>query len=209
MVDQPRLIEVVRTAGAASLAGVLDTVVPRAFVAAETKQASDGGSNPRFAGIFETATPDRAGRRAAVQSCAIVSDRPQLAGALRRRARFPRHRLPPGRAGPRLRRHGQEPAGRRRQRRTPRRGRGRARRPPAHLERARGLGARAGRPPRPARAAARRRLLVARRGRLRRRGRSPRPPRGPDRRHHPGRPQPGPGLGPTGPRRPPPGRRTG
>jgi NAD(P)-dependent dehydrogenase (short-subunit alcohol dehydrogenase family) len=81
VVDQPRLIEVVRTAGAASLAGVLDTVVPRAFVAAETKQASDGGSNPRFAGIFETATADQPAA-APVRSCAIVSDRPRLAGVL-------------------------------------------------------------------------------------------------------------------------------
>ena len=81
VVDQPRLIEVVRTAGAASLAAVLDSVVPRSFVAAETKQASDGGSNPRFAGIFETETPADL-IPAPVQSCAIVSDRPELATAL-------------------------------------------------------------------------------------------------------------------------------
>ena len=81
VVDQPRLIEVVRTADAASLAGVLDTVVPRAFVAAETKQASDGGSNPRFAGIFDTAAPTEHDA-APVRSCAIVSDRPELAAAL-------------------------------------------------------------------------------------------------------------------------------
>jgi NAD(P)-dependent dehydrogenase (short-subunit alcohol dehydrogenase family) len=82
VVDQPRLIEVVRTADAASLAGVLDTVVPRAFAAAETKQTSDGGSNPRFAGIFATATPAEPMSAPPVQSCAIVSDRPQLAAAL-------------------------------------------------------------------------------------------------------------------------------
>ena len=81
VVDQPRLIEVVRTAGAASLAAVLDTVIPRSFVAAETKQASDGGSNPRFAGIFEMETPNDL-TSAPVQSCAIVSDRPELATAL-------------------------------------------------------------------------------------------------------------------------------
>ena len=82
VVDQPRLIEVVRTAGAASLAGVLDTVVPRAFVAAETKQASDGGSNPRFAGIFDDGDTAPSTTPAPVQSCAIVSDRPELAAAL-------------------------------------------------------------------------------------------------------------------------------
>jgi NAD(P)-dependent dehydrogenase (short-subunit alcohol dehydrogenase family) len=81
VVDEPRLIEVVRTAGAASLAAVLDSVVPRSFVAAETKQASDGGSNPRFAGIFETETPTDL-TPATVQSCGIVSDRPELASAL-------------------------------------------------------------------------------------------------------------------------------
>ena len=81
VVDQPRLIEVVRTAGAVSLASVLDTVVPRAFVAAETKQASDGGSNPRFAGIFETAAPSESSEQP-VRSCAIVSDRPELAAVL-------------------------------------------------------------------------------------------------------------------------------
>ncbi len=133
VVDQPRLVEVVRTAGAASLAGVLDTVVPRAFVGAETKQASDGGSNPRFAGIFETATPDQPTVRAG--AFLRHRQRPSPAGRrARRRARCPRHRLPPRRAGPRLRRHGQEPAGRRREGRSPRRGRRRPRRPPADLE---------------------------------------------------------------------------
>ena len=81
VVDQPRLIEVVRTTGASSLAGVLDAVVPRAFVAGETKQASDGGSNPRFAGIFQTATPTDH-TAVPVRSCAVVSDRPELAAAL-------------------------------------------------------------------------------------------------------------------------------
>ena len=80
VVDQPRLIEVVRTADAASLAGVLDAVVPRAFVAAETKQASDGGSNPRFAGIFHAATPTEHDT-SPVRSCALVSDRPALGRA--------------------------------------------------------------------------------------------------------------------------------
>ncbi len=118
VVDQPRLIEVVRTADAASLAGVLDTVVPRAFADAETKQTSDGGSNPRFAGIFASATPAEPTAAPPVRSCAIVSDRPQLAAALAVALDSRGHRLPPDRAGPRLRRRGQEPADRRGQCRT-------------------------------------------------------------------------------------------
>ena len=129
VVDQPRLIEVVRTAGAASLAAVLDSVVPRSFVAAETKQASDGGSNPRFAGIFETETPADL-TPAPVQSCAIVSDRPELATALTAALESRSITCHRARAGARLRRYGQESAVRGRQRRSPRRGRGRARRPP-------------------------------------------------------------------------------
>ncbi len=81
VVDQPRLLEVVRTHDATSLAGVLEAVVLRSFVAAETKQTSDGGSNPRFAGIYGAPAPS-ALARGAVKSCAIVSDRPELAAAL-------------------------------------------------------------------------------------------------------------------------------
>jgi NAD(P)-dependent dehydrogenase (short-subunit alcohol dehydrogenase family) len=81
VIDQPRLVEVVRTAGATSLAGVLDTVVPRAFAAAEASQASDGGSNPRFAGIFDAAAPT-AHTAPAVRSCTVVSDRPDLSARL-------------------------------------------------------------------------------------------------------------------------------
>jgi hypothetical protein len=63
------------------LAGVLDAVIPRAFAAAEAKQATDGGSNPRFAGIFETATPSER-VSAPVRTCAIVSDRSELPAVL-------------------------------------------------------------------------------------------------------------------------------
>ena len=81
VVDEPRLIEVVRTDGAASLARVLEAVLPRAFARAEAGQASDGGGNPRFGPIFdEPATAEAA--PAQVRSCAVVSDRPQLAAAV-------------------------------------------------------------------------------------------------------------------------------
>ena len=81
VVDQPRLVEVVRTDGVASLAGVLDAALPRAFVTAESKQATDGGANPRFGSIFDAPAPADlvAGD---VQSCAIVSERADLTAAL-------------------------------------------------------------------------------------------------------------------------------
>ncbi len=81
VVDQPRLVEVVRTDNVASLAAVLDTVVPRGFVAAEAKQTSDGGSNPRFAGIFDAPAPAET-TAGEVRTCALVSDRPEVATAL-------------------------------------------------------------------------------------------------------------------------------
>ncbi len=81
VVDQPRLVEAIRTNDTVSLAAVLDAVVPRAFVAAEAKQASDGGANPRFGGIFDAPAPTES-TPAAVRTCAVVCDRPDLATAL-------------------------------------------------------------------------------------------------------------------------------
>ncbi len=81
VVDQPRLVEVVRTEGVASLAGVLDAAVPRAFVTAETKQATDGGANPRFGSIFDAPAPAEPSA-GDVRSCAIVSERADLTAAL-------------------------------------------------------------------------------------------------------------------------------
>ena len=82
VVDQPRLIEAIRTHDTASLAAVLDAVVPRAFVAAEAKQTSDGGANPRFGGIFDAPVPAES-TPAAVGTCALVCDRPGLTTRLR------------------------------------------------------------------------------------------------------------------------------
>jgi len=81
VVDQPRLIEVVRTEDVVSLAGVLDAVVPRAFATAEAKNATDGGANPRFGSIFEA--PAAAELPAGdVRSCALVSERHEMNAAL-------------------------------------------------------------------------------------------------------------------------------
>jgi NAD(P)-dependent dehydrogenase (short-subunit alcohol dehydrogenase family) len=85
VVDRPRLLEVVRIDGVASVAGVLRNVIPRAFVKAEEAQASDGGSNPRFGPIFDEPAPGEAGpapEPAPVTSCAVVSDRPVIAAAI-------------------------------------------------------------------------------------------------------------------------------
>ena len=81
VVDQPRLVEVVRTDGVVSLPGVLESVVPRAFVTAEAKQATEGGANPRFGSIFDAAPPDTPAS-GEVRTCAIVSERGDLAPAL-------------------------------------------------------------------------------------------------------------------------------
>jgi NAD(P)-dependent dehydrogenase (short-subunit alcohol dehydrogenase family) len=80
VVDEPRLLEVVRSDEVVSLARVLEAVMPRVAVA-ETSQASDGGGNPRFGPIFDEPAPAEvaSGR---VRSCAVVTDRPLLAGSV-------------------------------------------------------------------------------------------------------------------------------
>ncbi|MHB8329265.1 MAG: SDR family NAD(P)-dependent oxidoreductase [Acidimicrobiales bacterium] len=81
VVDEPRLLEVVRSDGVASLARVLEAVVPRAFATAEAGQASGGGGNPRFGPIFDE--PDGAEVASAhVRSCVVVTDRPRLAASV-------------------------------------------------------------------------------------------------------------------------------
>lgn len=90
VVDEPRLLEVVRTSEVGSLQRVLDAVVPRALLAAEAAQATGGGGNPRFGPIFDGVADDAAagGLGAAatgpvpVRSCVIVSDRPELRSSL-------------------------------------------------------------------------------------------------------------------------------
>jgi hypothetical protein len=85
VVDQPHLVEVVRTDGVGSLPAVLESVVPRAFVTAEAKQATEGGANPRFGSIFDAASPagSEAGLAAGeVRTCAVVSERAELTPAL-------------------------------------------------------------------------------------------------------------------------------
>jgi hypothetical protein len=81
VIDEPRLIEVVRTDGVTSLTRVLDAAVPRALGRAEAAQVSDGGANPRFGAIFDEQESEvtAAGE---VRSCVVVSDRRDLSAAL-------------------------------------------------------------------------------------------------------------------------------
>ncbi len=78
VVDRPRLLEVVRSDDVTSLPTMLHTVVPRAFARAERDQATSGGANPRFGRIFDEAGPPPAAS-SDVRSCALVTDRPELA----------------------------------------------------------------------------------------------------------------------------------
>ncbi len=77
MVEEPHLLEVVRTSGAVSLDGVLEAVLPRAFAKAEASQTSDGGSNPRFGPIFDEPAPAELAS-STVRSCVLVTDRQRL-----------------------------------------------------------------------------------------------------------------------------------
>ncbi len=83
VIDEPRLIEVVRTDPVVSLDKVLEDVIPAAFAKAESNQASAGGGNPRFGPIFDESTePSSEADPAKVRSCVVVSDRPLLAASL-------------------------------------------------------------------------------------------------------------------------------
>jgi NAD(P)-dependent dehydrogenase (short-subunit alcohol dehydrogenase family) len=81
VVEEPRLLEVVRSDDVVSLARVLEAVIPRAFAGAEASQLSGGGGNPRFGPIFAEPGPAESASTQ-VRTCAIVTDRPQLAASL-------------------------------------------------------------------------------------------------------------------------------
>ena len=81
VIDEPRLLEVVRTDEVVSVARVLDAVVPRALAKAEANQASDGGGNPRFGPIFEEPATNEV-LSSDVRGCVVVGDGSGIAGAL-------------------------------------------------------------------------------------------------------------------------------
>jgi len=81
VIDEPRLLEVVRSEPVTSLPHLLEAVTIGAFAPAEANQASNGGSNPRFGSVFdEPAAGDVPST--VVQSCTVVTDRPGLASAV-------------------------------------------------------------------------------------------------------------------------------
>jgi NAD(P)-dependent dehydrogenase (short-subunit alcohol dehydrogenase family) len=79
----PALLEVCRTTGVRSLPHVIATATSVALVPAEAAQATNGGSNPRFAAAFDEAVagadavgPDR------LRSCLVVTDDPAWGAAV-------------------------------------------------------------------------------------------------------------------------------
>jgi NAD(P)-dependent dehydrogenase (short-subunit alcohol dehydrogenase family) len=86
IVDEPRLLEVVRSDDVVSLSRVLEAVIPRVFAKAEASQTSEGGGNPRFGPIFDEPAPEDAAAdevaSTQMRSCAVVTDRPGLASSL-------------------------------------------------------------------------------------------------------------------------------
>ena len=81
VVDQPRVLEVVRTEGVVSVDWVLQQVIPRAFATAESNQTSGGGGNPRFGSIFdEPAGPPPVST--GVRTCAVVTDRALMGASI-------------------------------------------------------------------------------------------------------------------------------
>jgi NAD(P)-dependent dehydrogenase (short-subunit alcohol dehydrogenase family) len=81
VIDEPRLIEVVRVDDVASPAQVLDAATTIALTPAEANQVSGGGSNARFGALFDEARRDVPPASAA-RSCAVVADQPEVAKAL-------------------------------------------------------------------------------------------------------------------------------
>lgn len=80
VVDEPRLLEVIASDSSAPLGAVLDAAIPVAFASAEQQQATCGGSNPRIGSFGEIGPAEPA--EPAGTSCAVLSDRPELAASL-------------------------------------------------------------------------------------------------------------------------------
>jgi NAD(P)-dependent dehydrogenase (short-subunit alcohol dehydrogenase family) len=81
VIDEPRLIEVVRCDDVASAARVMDAATATALGPAEAKQVSGGGSNARFGTLFDS-PPTNERPSEVPRTCAVVSDRPEVAKAV-------------------------------------------------------------------------------------------------------------------------------
>jgi NAD(P)-dependent dehydrogenase (short-subunit alcohol dehydrogenase family) len=71
----PSLLEVCRTSGVRSVPHVIEAAMGGAIVPAETTQATNGGSNPRFAPAFGEAA-DGTARANRLVNCVVVTDDP-------------------------------------------------------------------------------------------------------------------------------------
>jgi NAD(P)-dependent dehydrogenase (short-subunit alcohol dehydrogenase family) len=78
VLDEPRLLEVVRTDGGGPLAPLLEAATTAVLAPAEAAQASGGGGNPRLGPVEGAAATDPT-----VRTCAVVADDPGLAAAVR------------------------------------------------------------------------------------------------------------------------------
>jgi NAD(P)-dependent dehydrogenase (short-subunit alcohol dehydrogenase family) len=81
LITPPGLLEVCRSRDVRSLPHALAAAVPKAFVTAEKSQATNGGSNPRFAGVFED-TATGTGEGSPAGTCVLVTDDPAWGAAL-------------------------------------------------------------------------------------------------------------------------------
>jgi NAD(P)-dependent dehydrogenase (short-subunit alcohol dehydrogenase family) len=81
VIDEPRLIEVVRSDDLPSTAHLMEAATTIALAPAEAHQVSGGGSNARFGALFDG--PGAGGYPTPVaRSCAVVADRPEVAVAV-------------------------------------------------------------------------------------------------------------------------------
>jgi NAD(P)-dependent dehydrogenase (short-subunit alcohol dehydrogenase family) len=81
VIQEPRLLEVVRSDGVTALDKLLEAVTAGALAPAEVRQASNGGSNPRFGPAFDESV-DGDLPPSVIGSCAVVTDRPEVQAAV-------------------------------------------------------------------------------------------------------------------------------
>jgi NAD(P)-dependent dehydrogenase (short-subunit alcohol dehydrogenase family) len=81
VIDEPRLIEMVRSDDVPSLPHLMEAATAIALAPAEARQVSGGGSNARFGSSFDASPADDL-PTAAARSCAVVSDRSEVAKAV-------------------------------------------------------------------------------------------------------------------------------
>jgi NAD(P)-dependent dehydrogenase (short-subunit alcohol dehydrogenase family) len=81
VIDEPRLIEVVRSDDVPSQAHLMEAATAIALAQAEANQVSGGGSNARFGSSFDESRKDEL-PASVTRSCAIASDRPEVAAAV-------------------------------------------------------------------------------------------------------------------------------